>query len=106
MPCRKVGDRSRAAGKQTRELGRTLAWANGVTKQEVQRLTEEIAELRRHRWPRPGAFSPRPSWRRRGPADGPGVGPLGRAPNWRKMIALSSKVVEEIRQRFAGEKIG
>jgi transposase, IS5 family len=48
---RKVRDRSRAAGRRIRELNRTLARRTGDAKQEVQRLTEEIAELARPRPP-------------------------------------------------------
>src|SRR5499427_7369541 len=42
---RKVRDRSRAAGKRTRELNRSLVRRTGDARQQVQRLTEEIAEL-------------------------------------------------------------
>ena len=42
---RKVRNRSRAAGRRIRELNRSLVRRTGDTKQEVQRLTEEVAEL-------------------------------------------------------------
>jgi transposase, IS5 family len=102
---RQVRNRSRAAGRRIRELNRTLARRTGDAKQEVQRLTEEIAELAKASLgqarrllaeaQREAARGRRRSRRRVTPV----VAEL------EEMIALSGRVVEQIRQRFAGEKI-
>jgi transposase, IS5 family len=102
---RKVRDRSRAAGRRTRELNRTLARRTGDARQDVQRLTEEIAELAKASLgqatrqlaeaQRAAARGCRRSRRR-----------VTRAvAELEEMIALSGTMVEQIRQRFAGEKI-
>lgn len=102
---RRVRDRSRAAGKRTRELGRTLNRRTGDAKQEVQRLTEEIAELAkaslgqaRRLLAEAQLVRARAGRRSRHRAEGV-VAEL------EEVIALSGKVVEQIRQRFAGQKI-
>lgn len=102
---RKVRNRSRAAGRRIRELNRTLARRTGDAKQEVQRLTEEIAELAKASLgqalrllaeAQQAAVSGRRRSRRR-------VTQV--VAELEDMITLSGRVVEQIRQRFAGEKI-
>ena len=102
---RKVRDRGRAAGRRIRELNRSLVRRTGDAKQEVQRLTEEIAEL---------AKASRSQARRLLDEAKQAVARVGRRSPRRaaravaeleEMIRLSGKVVEQIRQRFAGEKI-
>jgi IS5 family transposase len=102
---RTVRNRSRAAGKRTRELNRNLARRTGDAKQEVQRLTEEIAEL---------AKASMGQARRLLAEAKLAVASVGGRAQRRvtraveelaTMIELSGKVVEQVRQRFAGEKI-
>jgi transposase, IS5 family len=102
---RKVRDRSRAAGQRIRELNRSLRRRSGEAQQEVQRLTEEIAQLAKASLGQAGRLLQEAkravqdiggcSSRRAARA----VADLG------EMIGLSRKVVEQVRQRFAGEKI-
>jgi IS5 family transposase len=100
-----VRDRSRAAGKRTRELDRSLARRTGDAKQAVQRLTEEVAELAKASMGQAKrllaeAKLAMTTARRRWP------GGVKRAvADLEMVIVLSGKVVEQIRQRFAGEKI-
>ena len=102
---RQVRDRSRAASKRIRALNRSLAGRTGQAKQEVQRLTEEIAELAKASL----GQARRLLAEARLTAGAVSLG-LPRQANravaeLEQMIGLSSKVVEQIRQRFAGEKI-
>ncbi len=101
----KVRNRSRAAGKRIRELNRSLARRTGEAKQEVQRLTEAVAAL---------AQASAGQAKRLLAEAKVAATRVGRR-RWRQvvraiakleeMIGLSSKVVEQVRQRFAGEKI-
>jgi IS5 family transposase len=102
---RKVRNRGRAAGRRIRELNRSLARRTGDAKREVQRLTEEVAELakasvgqarRLLEEAKQAAVSIAGSTQRRAAR---AIAVL------EQMIGLSGKVVEQIRQRFAGEKI-
>jgi transposase, IS5 family len=102
---RKVRDRSRAAGQRIRELNRSLRRRTGEAQQEVQRLTEEIAELAKASLGQAGRLLEEAKR---------AVGEIGGCPSRRaaravadmeEMIGLSRKVVEQVRQRFAGEKI-
>lgn len=102
---RKVRNRGRAAGRRIRELNRSLARRTGDAKREMQRLTEEVAEL---------AKASIRQARRLLEEARQAVTSLGGSPHRRaaraiavleQMIGLSGKVVEQIRQRFAGEKI-
>jgi len=102
---RKVRNRSRAAGRRMRELNRSLARRTDDAKQEVQRLTEQIAQLakasigqgrRLLAEAKLAALSVSRGSRRR----------VARAiTELEGVIGLSGKVVEQIRQRYAGEKI-
>ncbi len=102
---RKVRNRSRAAGKRLRELNRSLARRTGDAPQQVQRLTEAVAELAKASLgqarrllaeAKEAAVSGSRSAHRR----------ATRALAELDQVAqLSRKVVEQIRQRFAGEKI-
>lgn len=112
----KVRDRSRAAGKRIRELGRSLARRTGEGKQEVQRLAGEIAGLAKASMGQAkrvvseardllaeavveaeqAGMSVSRAWHRQ----------AERAiTELEERIGLSGKVVEQIRQRFANEKI-
>jgi len=100
----RVRNRSRAAGRRIRDLNRCLARRTGDARQQVQRLTEELAELAK------AALGQ--ARRLLAEAEGAAVG-AGRRSRQRTraiveleaMIGLSSRVVEQTRQRFAGEKI-
>ena len=98
-------DRSRAASKRIRALNRSLAGRTGQAKQEVQRLTEEIAELAKASLGQAKCLLAEA----RLTAGAVSLGLPGQAnravAKLEQMIGLSSKVVEQIRQRFAGEKI-
>lgn len=102
---RKVRNRGRAAGRRIRELNRSLARRTGDARQEVQRLTEAVAEL---------AKASMGQARRLLEEAKQAVPSLGGSSQRRaaraiaeleQMIGLSGQVVEQIRQRFAGEKI-
>ncbi len=100
---RKVRNRGRAAGRRIRELNRSLARRTGDAKQAVQQLTEAVAKLaktsageaRRLLAEAKHAVIVR---RRRRQVDRAIV-------KLEEVIGLSDKVAEQIRQRFAGEKI-
>lgn len=101
----KVRDRSRAAGRRNRELNRSLARRTGDAKQEVQRLTEEVAELARASVRQASHLLVEAKQavasvnRDLGPSAARTIAQL------EAVIALSTKVVEQVRQRFAGERI-
>jgi IS5 family transposase len=101
----RVRDRSRAVGRRLRALTRTLKRRSGEAKRDVQRLTEEaaaqvrssvreaeklLAQAKRSR-SRARFISPR--------ARAKAIAQLA------ETIALAGKVIEQIRKRFAGEKI-
>jgi IS5 family transposase len=98
---RMVRNRSRAAGKRVRTLGRRT----GDAKQEVQRLTEEIAELAKASM----GQAKRLLTEAQRAVDKAGSRMSRRitraVAELEEMITLSGKVVEQTRQRFAGEKI-
>src|SRR5262249_40046739 len=102
---RKVRDRSRAAGKRIRELNRSLAGRTGDAKQHIQRLTEEIAELAKASLGQARRLLAEARLAAMAVNRG-----LPRQANralaqLEQMIGLSGKVIEQIRQRFAGQKI-
>ncbi|MGH7920566.1 MAG: transposase [Candidatus Dormibacteraceae bacterium] len=100
---RHVRDRGRAAARRMRELNRSLRRRTGEAKQDVQRLTEEIGSLakasigqaRRLLVEAKQATVTRRARRRE----------LGAIAEMEEMIERSGKIVEQIRQRFAGEAI-
>ena len=102
---RQVRDRSRAASKRIRGLNRSLAGRTGDAKQQVQRWTEEIAKLAKAALGQARRLLAEAKLTAAGVNRG-----LSRRANravaeLEQMIGLSGKVVEQIRQRFAGEKI-
>jgi IS5 family transposase len=102
---RTVRDRRRAADKRIRELGRSLARRTGDAKQQVQRLTEEIAALARASISQAERLLTEATLM---VADAGERSPrrVNRAiSELEEMITLSSTVVEQIRRRYAGEKI-
>ena len=102
---RKVRNRSRAAGRRIRELNRSLVRRTGDTKQEVQRLTEEVAELAKASLGQARRLldEAKQAVSSVGHNSQPGV---ARAiSELEQMIVLSGKVVEQIHKRFAGAKI-
>jgi IS5 family transposase len=102
---RKVRNRGRAAGRRIRELNRSLARRTGEGRQEVQRLTEAVAELAKASM----GQARRLLEEAKQAATSLGSGSQRRAARaiaeLEQMIGLSGKVLEQIRQRFAGEKI-
>ena len=93
-----VRDRSRAVGQRLRSLGRTLTRRTGEAKRSVQRLTEEAAAQVRATVREARALTAQ-ARRSRAPARRAATRELER------VTALAERVVEQIRQRFAGEKI-
>lgn len=97
----KVRDRSRAAATRNRELNRSLKRRTGEAKAEVQRLTEELARLAKaslgqaRRLLAEAIQHLNPS----SPREVRVVAEL------ETMIGRGTKVVEQIRQRFIGERI-
>jgi IS5 family transposase len=100
-----VRDRSRAVGRCLRALGRSLRWRSGEAKSAVQRFTERAAAHLR--------ASLREAQRvvtaaRRARARARGVSRQARRRAIERVddtIRLATRVVEQIRQRFAEQKI-
>lgn len=103
----RVRDRSRSVQKTLRELGRSLTRRSGEAKQAVQRLTEKaagavrasiteaeklLAAVRR-------CAQPSPSESGESFPDSPAIA------NLEHLISLAKRVLEQVRMRFAGEKI-
>lgn len=102
---RTVRNRGRAAGRRIRELNRSLARRTGDAKREVQRLTEEVADLAKASMGQARRLLEEARQAARS-LDGSSQRRAARAvAELEQMIGLSGKVVEQIRQRFAGEKI-
>jgi IS5 family transposase len=102
---RKVRNRSRAAGRRIRELNRSLARRTGEAKQEVQRLTEAVAELAKASMGQARRLVEEAKQSATS-LGGSSQRQAARAiAELEQMIGLSGKVVEQIHQRFAGEKI-
>ncbi len=97
-----VVDRSRAIGRRLRDLGRALRRRTGDAKADVDRLTGECGELlaRSVRQAQAAARAARRA------ARGPGArGKLATARRVEQVAARAERVVEQIRQRIAGERI-
>ena len=102
---RRVRDRSRAVQKRLRALGRTLRRRTGEAKAAVRRLTEETAEQARACI---GEAKKVLAQARRSRSRAPGISRAGRAraiATLEQAIGLAGRVVEQVRMRFAGEKI-
>src|ERR1700737_5008557 len=102
---KKVRNRSRATGRRIRELNRSLARRTGDARQEVQRLTEAVAELAK------ASMGQARRLLEEAKQAAPSLGDSSQRRAARaiaeleQMIGLGGKVVEQIHQRFAGEKI-
>ncbi len=94
----RVSDRSRAVQKRLRAVGRTLRRRTAEAKGAVRRLTEEAAAQVRATI-REARTLVGQARRSRAPARAAATRELER------ITALAERVVEQIRQRFAGEKI-
>jgi IS5 family transposase len=94
----RVRDRGRAVARRLRALGRTLRRRTGEAKGSVQRLTEDAARHVRASLREARALVSQ-ARRSRSRARAKAIGELER------VIALGSKVIEQVRQRFADEKI-
>lgn len=102
---RRVRDRSRAVGRRVRELGRSLRRRTGEAASAVQRLTEEAAGI--------VAREIRDATQLMGEAEAAARRTRGRArraacraiARLREVIALAGRVCEQVRLRFAGERI-
>ena len=103
--ARTVRDRSRAAGKRIRELNRSLARRTGDAKQAVERLTQEIGSLAKSSVGQAKRLLAEAKQMVTDAGDHGRRRVTGAVSELEEMITLSSKVVEQIRQRFAGEKI-
>lgn len=98
-----VRDRSRAVGRRLRALGRTLTRRTDEAKRSVQRLTEEAADQVRATIHEARALAAQ-ARRSRSRASSPAararaIGELER------VSGLALRVVEQVRKRFADEKI-
>ena len=101
----KVRDRSRAVGKRLRALGRSLRRRTGEAKRAVQRFTEEAAAQVRatvRETKRLLTAAGRASARLRRASTPARERAIQRLD---EVIVLADRVVEQIRQRFANEKI-
>lgn len=102
---RHVADRSRAVGKRVRAIGRSLRRRSGEAKEAVQTLTEEAAAR--------VAMSVRESKKllaeaKRSRSRAKGISKKARAraiARLEHLIGLSERVVDQVRARFAGERI-
>ncbi|MEA2588535.1 MAG: hypothetical protein QOH66_1462 [Actinomycetota bacterium] len=100
-----VVNRSRAVGKRVRAIGRSLRKRTGEAKAAVQTLTEEAATQVRTSL---GESTKLLAQAKASTATAEGVSPRARAKAVKKLegwIVLSGRVVDQIRMRFAGEKI-
>lgn len=100
-----VRDRSRAVGKRLWALSRALRRRTGEAKQAVQRFTEQAAQQVRSSLREARRLVAEAKRRR---AAGPGVSRHGRSraiAGLEETIELAERVVEQIRKRFAREKI-
>ena len=102
---RKVRNRSRAAGRRMREVNRSLARRTGDAKHEVQRLTEQIAEFAKISMGQARRLLAEAQLATANASSGGKRSAARAVAELEEMIGLSAKVVEQIRQRFAGEKI-
>lgn len=103
--CAHVRDRSRAVGKRLRALGRSLRRRTGEAASAVQRLTEQAAtqvraSVREAR--RVVAAARRARSRHRGISQRARRQAIERLA---ETVALAERVVQQVRQRFAGAKI-
>ncbi len=101
----RVRDRSRSVGRRSRELGRSLRRRTGEAKAAVQRLTEEAAQR-----VRASAREARKVLHqaRRSRSRAQGISRAGRRRAIRVLeqtVALAERILEQVRMRFAGEKI-
>lgn len=102
---RRVRDRSRAVGRRLRVLSRSLRRRMGEAKQAVQRFTEQAARLVRQSLSEARRMLAEAKRRRARPQ---GVSSRGRQRALRRLeasVTLAARVVTQVRQRFAGEKI-
>lgn len=93
-----VRDRGRAVGQRLRALGRTLTRRTGEAKRDVQRLTEQAADLVRASVREARALVAQ-ARRSRAPAR------LSATRELERVIVLAERVTEQVRRRFAAEKI-
>jgi IS5 family transposase len=101
----KVRNRGRAAGRRVRELNRSLARRTGDAKQEVQRLTEKVGELAKASLSQARRLLIEAKLAMASLGCGPQRRVTRAVAGLEEMIGLSGKVVEQIRKRFADEKI-
>lgn len=101
----RVRDRSRSVGRRLRELGRTLRRRTGEARAEVQRLTEESA-ARVRASVREARKLLEAAKRSRSRARGTSGRARARAiARLEETIGLAERVAEQIRLRFAGQRI-
>lgn len=99
----RVRDRSRSVGRRLRELGRSLRRRTGEARTTVQRMTEEAAARLR--------ASAREAWTvvaqaRRSRSEAAARPRAARAiRRLEESVALAERIVEQVRMRFAGERI-
>jgi len=101
----KVRDRGRAAGRRLRELHRSLRRRSGDAQEQVQRLTEQIAKLAKASLGQARRLLREAQLELDATRCGSGRRAQSAVTKLEEMIALGAKVVEQVRQRYAGEKI-
>lgn len=100
-----VRDRSRAVSRRLWALSRALRRRTGKTREAVQRYTEQAATLVRRSLAEAHRLLAEAKRRRARPK---GISPHGRRralAALEETMALAERVVEQVRQRFAGERI-
>lgn len=98
-----VRDRSRAVSRRVRALGRTLRRRSGEAKEAVQRITEAAADHVRRSVSEARRLLIEAKRRRSAPQHR--AGRRRAIARLQQVVELSERVVEQIRKRFADEKI-
>lgn len=102
---RTVRDRSRAVNKLMRALTRSLRCRTGEAKEQVQRLTEQIAAQARMAVGQAQKLLEEATTSCRPGGQAAGRAATGAISRLQELVVRSSKIVEQVRQRFAGQKI-
>ena len=97
-----VRDRSRAAGRRLRALGRSMRRRSGQAKQEVLKLTEQTGRLLQKSVQEARRLAAEARRRARGRG---AQAKLEAARKFEALAELCEKVIEQIKQRVKGEKI-
>ncbi len=102
---RTVQDRSRAVNKLMRALTRSLRCRTGGAREQVQSLTEQIAAQARMAVSQAKKLLEEATTSCKADSQAPGRAATAAINRLQKLVVRSSKIVEQVRQRFSGQKI-